>query len=94
MHNYQIRHANGNHDLVRIGEDYGVFATYTTISSTPETPKSRAVFVLEEPITDSGRYRKAREAFLHRYPQSDQAIKDVARFLYGSHPYTGEAVLV
>ena len=67
---------------------------YSTMSSTPEAPKSRVVFILEEPITDSGHYRRGREAILHRYPQSDQGIKDVSRFLYGSHPHTGEAVLL
>lgn len=67
---------------------------YSTLSSTPGAPKSRVVFILEESITDSARYRKGREALLHRYPQSDQSIKDISRFLYGSHPHTGEAVLL
>ena len=67
---------------------------YSTLSSTPETPKSRVVFVMEGPITDAAHYRKARIALLHRYPESDQAIKDSARFLYGSHPHTGEVVLL
>ena len=66
---------------------------YSTISSTPERPKSRVVFVMENLITDAAIYRKARTALLHRYPKSDQTIKDSARFLYGSHPHTGKAVL-
>lgn len=67
---------------------------YSTLSSTPEAPKSRVVFVMEEPITDADHYRNARIALLHRHPESDQAIKDSARFMYGSHPHTGEAVLL
>ena len=73
--------------------EYATFL-YSTLSSTLEAPKSRAVFVMEEPITDAAFYSKARTAMLHEYPESDQSIKDVARFLYGSHPHTGEAVLL
>ena len=67
---------------------------YSTLSSTPDSPKSRVVFILEGPYTDAEGYRQARIALLHRYPRSDPSIKDAARFLYGSHPHTGEAVLL
>jgi hypothetical protein len=63
---------------------------YTTLSSTPATPKTRVVFVLDSPITDTDSYRQARLALLNKYRTSDQSIKDVARFLYGSNPKTGE----
>ena len=62
---------------------------YSTLSSTPMSPRTRVVFVLDTPITDADLYRQARAALLHRYPGSDQFIKDVARFLYGSNPRTG-----
>jgi len=64
---------------------------YSTLSSTPQAPRSRVVFILEGPITDPVRYRKARAALLREFLGSDQAIKDVARFLYGSDPKTGES---
>ena len=63
---------------------------YSTLSPTPQAPKSRVVFVLDTPYTDADNYHEARAALLHRYPQSDQSIKDPARFLYGSDPKTGE----
>ena len=63
---------------------------YPTLSSTPKIPKSRVVFILESSITDPDYYSRARTALLKEFPQSDQGIKDVARFLYGSHPSTGE----
>lgn len=69
--------------------EYASFA-YSTLSSTPESPKSRVVFVLESPITDPALYKRGRKALLTAYPKSDQSIKDVARFLYGSHPEDGE----
>lgn len=63
---------------------------YSTLGSSPQTPKTRVVFVLESPITDPGLYHRGRKALLAAYPKSDQSIKDVARFLYGSHPDAGE----
>ena len=67
---------------------------YSTLSSTPTAPKSRVIFVLDSPYFDADRYHRARLALLNRYPESDQSIKDVARFLYGSNPSTGECYIV
>ena len=63
---------------------------YSTLSSTPQTPKTRVVFILDSPFTDADSYRQARSVLLYKYPQSDQSIKDAARFLYGSNPNEGE----
>jgi hypothetical protein len=72
----------------------GNFATiiYSTISSTPENPKWRVVFILPEPITDGQVFRKAATALLDRYRNTDQQVKDPARFFYGSAPMTGISV--
>ena len=67
---------------------------YSTLSSTSTAPKSRVIFVLDKPYFDADSYRRARLALLYRYPESDQSIKDVARFLYGSNPSTGEYYFV
>ena len=69
--------------------EYAAFL-YSTLSSTPQAPKSRVVFVLDRPYTDANSYRQARSVLLCKYPQSDQSIKDAARFLYGSDPSEGE----
>lgn len=67
---------------------------YSTLSSTPRAPKTRVVFVLDNPYTDPEAYHDARRALINKYPESDQSIKDVARFLYGSSPATGEVSVV
>ena len=41
--------------------DHAAFI-YETPSSTPEHPKSRIVFMLDQPFTDAGEYRTAQEA--------------------------------
>lgn len=67
---------------------YGSFA-YSTPSSTAEKPKSRVVFVLEEPITDLVEYESLYRAMLKlRYNATDdvadKSVKDGARLFFGS----------
>ncbi len=62
---------------------------YSTLSSTPEAPKSRVVFILDKPIIDAVLYGAMRRALLTEFPSSNQSIKDPARFLYGSNPENG-----
>jgi hypothetical protein len=62
---------------------------YSTLSHTEDNRKWRIVFVTTERISDHEVYRKAMTALLDRYEMTDQAIKDPARFLYGSNPHTG-----
>jgi hypothetical protein len=61
---------------------------YTTISHTPEKPKARAVFLLDQPIVEAEFYAQAAQALLWLYGASDQATdtqcKDCCRFWYGS----------
>jgi len=59
---------------------------YSTLSATEEERKWRVVFVLAEPITDASLYCRAETSLLNRFGDSDQSIKDPARFLYGRFP--------
>ena len=74
-------------------QQYGALA-YTTLSDAPEYRKCRAVFSLDAPITDAARYRALKVALMKRYSWTDAAVKDTARFLYGSRPGSGDVVLV
>jgi len=66
-------------------DQFGGFL-YSTPSSTPEHPKSRMVYILEEPITDLDRYELLYKAMLiTRYPYADQSTKDAARLFFGSY---------
>lgn len=63
---------------------YGGFL-YPTVSSTPDKPRTRVVFQLEEPIADPGHYRLCNEALIRQYSLSDKGCKDVCRIFAGSY---------
>jgi hypothetical protein len=64
--------------------EFGAFL-YSTPSSTAEHPKSRMVFIFDEPITSLERYELLYRAMLSvRYPHADQSTKDGARLFFGS----------
>lgn len=67
---------------------------YSTPSSTPEAPKSRVVFILDQPITDLATADAIMKALVRKFPHSDQAVGEASRFLYGSHPTTGTQVFL
>ena len=56
---------------------------YETPSSTPECPKSRIVFVLDQPFSNAEEYRIAQEAMWWKFGFTDQNVKEPARFFYG-----------
>lgn len=58
--------------------------TYTTPSHTEENPRLRVVFILDRPIRTASKYRELAESLLARFGITDQKVKDVARFFYGS----------
>ncbi len=76
--------------LMRDGSFAWMFASfgYATPSSTPEAPRSRLVFVLEQPIFDAGAYRAAYMAVAWWLAGdgalTDPACKDPLRLYYGS----------
>lgn len=58
---------------------------YATPSSTPEAPRSRAVFLLDAPIMQASNYVRAASALIWLFGgQADRQCKDAARFFYGS----------
>jgi predicted nucleic acid-binding protein len=57
---------------------------YQTISSTPECPRSRTVFILAQAITDPVRYRLACRALAWRFGDTDQSVAEESRFFYGA----------
>jgi hypothetical protein len=62
------------------------FYVYPTPSHTPEKPRSRALFALDEPITDYDRYRVLITRLLHKLDMlnADPSCKDPVRIFYGS----------
>lgn len=65
--------------------DYA-FLVYPSPSSTPKTPKTRVVFVLDMPITDATRWQALQIALMAHFSdlQPDKSCKDTARLFYGS----------
>jgi hypothetical protein len=62
---------------------YGLF--YHTFSSTPQAPKFRIVFELENPIYDPDYYREVVTAFIWKFSaNADETCKDPCRLFYGS----------
>jgi hypothetical protein len=59
---------------------------YPSPSSTPDRPKSRAVFVLDGAVTDIAIWERMQQALIHKFADynPDSKCKDGARFYYGS----------
>ena len=57
---------------------------YSTPSSTPETPRSRIIFLLDEPITDAAKYKVVIEFVYSVFPGSDPNCVKASGFFYGS----------
>jgi len=57
---------------------------HTTISHTPEKPRARVVFLLDEPIMQAKNYALAATALLWLFGTADRQCKDAVRFFYGA----------
>jgi hypothetical protein len=57
---------------------------YSTISHKPEAPRTRVIFLLDQPIMQAKNYALAASALLWLYGSADRACRDAARFFYGS----------
>lgn len=57
---------------------------HTTPSHTDTAPRSRLIFLLDQPITDRQKYENAVAAVLTFFPWADQSTKDGVRFFYGA----------
>jgi len=62
---------------------YGAFL-YSTISHTEEAPRSRAIFLLDQPIMQAKNYALAASALLWLFGTADRQCKDAVRFFYGA----------
>lgn len=71
---------------------------YETVSSTLEKPRSRAVYILDQPIKKAGYARLAYRALIAHFAngepdtKADEACKDPTRFFYG-RPHTRHVLL-
>lgn len=68
---------------------YASFA-YTTISHTPECPRARVIFTLDQPIMQARNYTLAAASLLWLFGTADRQCKDAVRFFYGSPGCTSE----
>jgi len=59
---------------------------YATPSHTPDTPRSRVIFLLDTPIHQPRNYCLAAAALLWVFGAADRQCKDAARFFYGGKP--------
>lgn len=60
------------------------YALYTTPSHTPDTPRSRVLFLLDRSVYEQDRYKLLAEGLVHKYQTADTKCKDVCRFFWGS----------
>lgn len=62
------------------------FMVYATPSSTPEAPRSRALFALDKPICDPEEYKRLLKRLLLAFGAGniDEQCKDTVRIFYGS----------
>lgn len=80
-----------NVDFFRYEEELaGQYAFYIgpTFNSTPELPRTRVLFALEQPVTDPNLYRRYVLKLLHWYAflTPDPSCKDPVRMFFGSFP--------
>ena len=68
---------------VQLVKMYAAFM-HTTPSHTPQTPRCRVVFLLDEPITDAKAYTEAVRVLVSQIPHADEACTDASRFFYGA----------
>ena len=73
--------ALASHLLVRM---YGGIL-YTTPSHTPEAPRARVLFFLDQHITDPHGYQEAAKFLISQFDGADVACSDASRFFYGSY---------
>jgi hypothetical protein len=62
---------------------YAAF-THTTISNTDEHPRTRVIFLLDQPILQAKNYGLAVSSLLWLFGTADRQCKDPVRFFYGS----------
>jgi hypothetical protein len=63
---------------------------YTTPSHTPDKPRARVLFMLDQPIYQAKNYAMAATALLWIFGTADRQCKDPVRLFYGCKPGAGE----
>lgn len=58
---------------------------YTTPSHTDDAPRTRVIFLLDQPIATADGYKTAIDHIYSLFPGSDPSCVDASRFFYGSH---------
>lgn len=69
-----------NHELVKL---YGGII-HTTPSHTEQAPRSRVIFLLDEPIPTAAGYTAATTFLMSQFDGNDTVCKDAVRFFYGA----------
>ena len=62
---------------------YGAIV-HTTSSHTPDKPRARVIFILDQTITDPDEYKRYVAALLDRFQLADQSASDPARCFFGA----------
>lgn len=62
---------------------HGAFL-HTTPSHKPDKPRARAVFILDRPIYDAGKYAELAAALVWKFGAADPVCTDPARFFFGA----------
>jgi hypothetical protein len=57
---------------------------YTTPSHTPEAPRARVLFLLDQVVTDANAYGEIVQFVMSQFDDPDTSCKDASRFFYGS----------
>jgi len=64
-------------------EGLGISLIYTSFSDHPEQRKFRAIWILDQPITDLTLAKKALKLLMAIFPEADESCKDPVRMWYG-----------
>jgi hypothetical protein len=70
-------------------KQYGSFL-YTSLGHTPEKPRSRVGFILDQPVTDGPTYLRYVQSMLKMFDIADKHASDLTRLWFGSNPKTGK----
>lgn len=58
---------------------------YTTANHTPEHPRLRVIYLLDEPLRDPAGYGRVVRAMMRAFGAADPQCKDPARLFFGAH---------
>jgi hypothetical protein len=59
------------------------YALHTTPSHTKDNPRTRVVYILDNPVRNKDSYALMAQALCHKFSSADQSAKDPCRFFFG-----------